>query len=350
MPDDARTDMSAPAPETPEALAEDNYQAYKASRVAPPTPAPEPVVVPETPTAPVAAPPQEPPADPEHEEPKEEPKPGTPDTRTPTEKRIAKAVRAQREAERREVAAREEAARLKGRLEALEATAPKLPPQIQAAGTVATAGAMPDNPADPKPKIEDFATYEEGVEATAAWVSRQTYKTLRDQERAETQRQVDERARQEAVKQQADLRTAYSQKVQTFREAHPDWDEVLNQDLPTSPDIDQFVIQSDSGPAIAYYLGQHPEECVALSKLQGPQVWKTLGKLEAKLEASPAPTAAPSVAVPATPAMPPAPPPVPVSHAPAPITPVRGAPMAAPASGESDYETYKRRRLAGKPV
>ena len=126
-----------PAPVTTDAtLAEEtqDYQAYKASRLPLQTvpgaePAAEPAPVEEAKPAEVKPPAEEPKADAETDEDAEEAKPRDPDTRTPTEKRIAKAVRAQREAERREVAAREEAARLKGRLEAIEAAQPK--PQAQ---------------------------------------------------------------------------------------------------------------------------------------------------------------------------------------------------------------------------
>lgn len=331
MADDVRP-MTPPDSTPVETPAEDtSFAAYKASRI--PAPEPAPPVVPVEP-APVEAPPPEPKEEPEPDETLEkEPAPGHPDTRTPTQKRIGQAVRRQRDAERREVAAREEAARLKGRLEALEAAVPK--PPIQTEATTAKAEAMPDNPADPKPKIEDFDTYEAGAEAVSRWVARQEYHVIRSAEQ-----RVEQQQRQQAEAQT--VLNGYNARVAAFKAEHADWDQVVDPNLPVSADImEPFILRSPSGPAITHYLGQHPDECRALAAMRGPLAFAALGKLEAKLEA-PAEVPVPRL-------VPPAPPPPPISRAPAPITPVRGAPMAASAD-ESEWRSYRTKRLAGKQV
>jgi hypothetical protein len=200
---------------------------------------------------------------------------------------------------------------------------------------VTTAAAtLPDNPSDPKPKIEDYDTYEAGIEALSRWNARQEYAQLRAQE---AQASAQAAAKQEHQKR---LET-YFARLDEFKQSAPDFDQMVNRsdvNLPVSPAVSSLIVESPVGPAISYYLAQHPDECQALYALDERSAAKALGRIEAKLDAP----ATPAPVVPAKAA-----PPQPVSHAPAPITPVRGAAVSLP-TDDGSYRDYRKLRLAGK--
>lgn len=269
---------------------------------------------------------------------------------TPTEKRINQLTRQRRQAERDALAAKEEAARLKGRLEALEAaqTRPGVPagaegtPQTpgQQATTVAAAEALPDNPADPRPKADGFETYEAFVEASGRWAARQEYTRLRTAEKAQdaaAKAKTDAETAQRTVQDQVrkDI-AAFVPRREAFKKDHPDFDDVIA-DAPASPLMQQFIVQSPIGPAIMYHLGQHPDEADTLAQMTGPAAFVALGKLEARLEPAPlSPATTP----------PPAPAPPARAAAPPPITPVGGTAVVPATQEPSEYQAYvaKRRR------
>lgn len=93
-----------------------------------------------------------------------------------------------------------------------------------------------------------------------------------------------------------------------LREQHADFDEVVNRPVFT-PEMRAALFESELGPALAYHLGTNQAEALRIGNLPPAQLYREMGKLEAKLAA-----AAPAAPAPRT-----------VSGAPEPITPVRGA-------------------------
>ena len=78
---------------------------------------------------------------------------------------------------------------------------------------------------------------------------------------------------------------------------HPDFEEVAEGDNVTiTPTMANAIWTSETGPAVAYYLGQNPEEAARIAKLDPLQAIKAIGKIESRLEAdtsAPAPAAKP---------------------------------------------------------
>ncbi len=105
---------------------------------------------------------------------------------------------------------------------------------------------------------------------------------------------------------------AFVKRQDDFRAATPDYDEVIEACDANYPVlINQYLVESESGPQLAYHLAKNPDEFTRLKKLSPSRLLAELGKLEAKLEkpAAPKPAAAATSEV---------------SRAPAPIQPLEG--------------------------
>lgn len=137
------------------------------------------------------------------------------------------------------------------------------------------------------PKREQFENYEEFVEAKAAYVAEQkvlqTIKAREDEERAK--------------KQETETREVWStweSRKESARDKYADFDEVINQDIPITPSMQQAILESDMGADVAYYLGTHPEEAERISKLSHARQLLEIGKLELKANEPKKPSSAPA--------------------------------------------------------
>lgn len=203
---------------------------------------------------------------------------------------------------------------LEARIAALEA---KL-----AGGTGKTPAGEDHEPTPPgeapgKPKPEDFDTYEAYTEALTDW-------KLEQRER--------ERARQEAERR---VFERWLQRIEAARQAHPDFDEVVDSDTPVSAAMQQAILESDLGAEIAYWLGKHRAEAERISQLPPIAAIREIGRIEASLsQAEPSPK-----------------PKAPITRAPKPVTPVSGGKAGGvsdpydPSLAE-DYAAWERARRA----
>ena len=82
----------------------------------------------------------------------------------------------------------------------------------------------------------------------------------------------------------------FAERAGKFREEATDFDDVALK-TPLGPYYTQDVIEairdSDTGPQLAYYLGQNLAETEALLKMPAAQRARAIGKIEARLEAAP---------------------------------------------------------------
>lgn len=241
---------------------------------------------------PLTPPPGDEPLDPEAPEATEvpttegdEPEPATPAKRAGEstedyEKRIAELTRARRTAER-------ERDSLKAELDAVKrkeaAGARPLPPDL---ATLTNA----DGQLDPVKYQRAITEYEDKLHV---W---------REAQRAPSSRPADA----EPEPSEATAPDAFAAGVHALAEKHADVYEVINRPVFT-PAMRDAVWDSEQGPQLAYYLGQHQAEAMKLGQLPPAQMYRELGKLEARLSGAGAPA------------------PRTVSAAPAPIEPVRGA-------------------------
>jgi hypothetical protein len=87
----------------------------------------------------------------------------------------------------------------------------------------------------------------------------------------------------------------FAERAGKFREEAADFDDVALK-TPLGPYYTQDVIEairdSDTGPQLAYYLGQNLAETEALLKMPAAQRARAIGKIEARLEADTAPATA----------------------------------------------------------
>lgn len=212
-------------------------------------------------------------------------------------------------------------------------------------------GALQESPEPPKPKLEDFETHEEWVEAMVEFKA--------DQKLFEYQRQSYQRAAVAAQHQ------ALAGDVQTFngrlakaREADPEFDTRIHPDisglepsftLPRDQNgrrqiegknvLADEVVRSEHGPEIMLYLSEHHDEYQRIAALRAPRdIVREVAIIEHSIKDATAGNSSETVQ--------PAPKPAP-SKASAPVRPVTGSPYVAsgdkgPKPGESFDDWYRR--------
>lgn len=222
---------------------------------------------------------------------------------------------------------REREAEYQRRLEAIEKRFPKVDENAQ-------------------PTREQF-DFDEGKYEAAMndWRIKQAQQRLaEEQKNSETQRQQQERFEK------------YRERIQQFADTHPDFEEVVGGITVPLPQALQLAIMGhESGPEIAYYLGQHEDEAFTLASVREGLEAHAIARLIKRMEAAQqAPASAAAADQPATPAQPPAaalagtptPPQTPkTTQAPPPAPTVGGrAPVEVPPEKMTDDDWYKRDR------
>ncbi len=114
------------------------------------------------------------------------------------------------------------------------------------------------------------------------------------------ERAANEKARLEADTKAANetIENAWNERVEAAKSKHSDYAEVaFSKDLPISPVMDGFILDSDVGPEILYYLGGHLDEGKAIAAMPPYKATRALVKIETALSGeAPAPAKAPVVA------------------------------------------------------
>lgn len=170
-----------------------------------------------------------------------------------------------------------ELAELKGRLEELS----KKP-----------AAAAKDNSGETTlvaPKRDDYATYEEYLEARA------DYRTdLRNQERDEKLRkqQEQERTERQTVDRQKELTKLANDRISEGRKEFADFDQVIADAfeegiLEQDTELYLGILESSIGHRLAHFLANNPDEAERIGKLPPRSLHRELGKLEDKLSKTP---------------------------------------------------------------
>lgn len=126
---------------------------------------------------------------------------------------------------------------------------------------------------DGKPKLADFDfDPEKHAEALVDWKLQQKAKT-----EAITERQ-----------------RKFAEQESAFAAEHPDYAEVSrNPDVPITRDMVLAMMETDNPPALAYYLGQHPDEAAQIAQMTPLSVARAIGRIEAQLATKPKPAAEP---------------------------------------------------------
>lgn len=145
-------------------------------------------------------------------------------------------------------------------------------------------------------------------------------------------------ARAEFRKEQAQLTEkqraeSWHKRQAEFAAKTPDYEEKAFY-APISKEVAQIVMDLEKGPAVAYYLGQHPDEAREISAMPERQAAVAIGRIEAKLD-KPAPTA---------------PQPTPVSKAPPPPPKIEAVEPAVKKDPkdmtDAEFAKWRRRQIA----
>lgn len=224
----------------------------------------------------------------EHGEPKK--KPGG------FQRRIQKLTERQRATDARLAAVEEENARLKAGLPAPKAEAqPAARPEA------------PDE--DSFDNYSDFKKAERKYfEDLADWKAKEAVRLFKEEQ--------EERSTKAKEKEEADkVQETWATRLEAAHEAHPDLEDLLEEDLPVSPAMEQNLKDSEVGGELLYYLASNPEECRRIAQLSPMAATRAIGRIEAALIASqktPEPKAQEQ-------------PPKRTSSAPAPLQPLKGS-------------------------
>lgn len=128
----------------------------------------------------------------------------------------------------------------------------------------------------PRPKQEDFTSWEAWQEADDDWrIERKLAKMSADQRQAEAQK-----AQENAAKKQVD---DYAAAADEARERYDDWDEVVGRDIIIPPHVGQAIIEQKLTD-VAYYLGKHPQVCKQLMEMTPVAALTKVGQIAAALE------------------------------------------------------------------
>ncbi len=134
---------------------------------------------------------------------------------------------------------------------------------------------------DEKPKVDQFQSYEEYLEALADYKAEQKFT---ERERKREQETQQERATREFN----DMRATFAERIEQAAEKYEDFEEVaFSEDVPVSEAMATAIMQSDLGPDLLYHLGQNPKEAARIARLPPIAAIRELGKLEAKLSEPP---------------------------------------------------------------
>jgi hypothetical protein len=103
-----------------------------------------------------------------------------------------------------------------------------------------------------------------------------------------------QRAQERQQEQAAERHRKYVESEAAFRAEHPDYDAVaMNPALPITAAMAEVIAETDSPPALAYYLGQNPAEAAAIAQMDERAMSRAIGRIEARLSAPPAPSTTP---------------------------------------------------------
>jgi hypothetical protein len=209
-------------------------------------------------------------ADDESDEDDDDEKPLDFKTLSPKEQKlVAKALQTKRAKDKKELRElRDKTTALESEIAGLKkGTAPKdEPAPVKKAETL-------DKPV--RPKLKDYIGREEEYDQAMEAFQEADY-TYRKAKEAEEARAT--------AQQIADAKVVsdFNEKAEKFMETHPDYEDVMDSDVPLSPIM--FGAMLENGPELGYWFGTNPEEALKISKMADRAADKAIMKIVFKLE------------------------------------------------------------------
>ena len=177
-----------------------------------------------------------------------------PKNRKPASQRINEVIGQMRAKEREANAAKDEAARLRARLDKYEGA---------------------------PPKESDYDSLEEYQAALAAHHVQKASQEERKQDAEDATKRA-EASESEAL---SLARMAFNERAEDFAEDVPDFHKVVNDpSLNISEEAARQILHAEQGPAIAYFLGKNPRDAARLAQHANPMdVAREIGRIEGRL-------------------------------------------------------------------
>jgi hypothetical protein len=151
------------------------------------------------------------------------------------------------------------------------------------------------NRTDPQPKREAFDNPDAYDRALIDWSTRRATliakaeATKAVEEAQKTQKADAEKA--ETERQNRVVAEQFAARKAKFAETHPDYEDVVERDdLQITIPMAHTIMTDDDGPAIAYYLGQNPEQAARIAEISKTNPVKAvaeLGRIAARLNSKP---------------------------------------------------------------
>lgn len=177
---------------------------------------------------------------------------------------------------------------------------------------------QPSQPAQAAPQETGEPTLE-SCDFDVVEFNRRWYEWRRNQDRQQEQAQARQRK--------------FAESEAAFRAEHPDYDQVTrNPALPITKAMAEEIAETDNPPAVAYYLGQNPQEAAAIAQMSERAMSRAIGRIEARLSAPPASNQSRQ------------PEPRTVTRAPAPVTTLSGAPAVKKSYDDMSMREYEEQR------
>ena len=163
--------------------------------------------------------------------------------------------------------------RLQGELEAMRRQPPQ--PAVQA---------QPERSQDGTPKPEQFASYEQYLEAKAEWLEAKVEWKAEQKVAEVLQRQQESTRQQSARQRQAEMQQSWDRQIDAAADIYDDFDEVaLSPDVPVSGAMAEAIQLAEKGADVLYYLGKHREEAAKIARMDPLRAAVAIGRIEATL-------------------------------------------------------------------
>ena len=116
----------------------------------------------------------------------------------------------------------------------------------------------------------------------ARWAAREVLR----QEKEEQAKQKKEESKREKDKK-------FAERAGKARDKYEDFDDLVFNDstLPITPDMADYISESEDGPEVAYWLAKNPQEAHRIAQMNGRDADRALARIEARIS-TPAPTPA----------------------------------------------------------
>lgn len=219
--------------------------------------------------------------------------------------------------------------RLNNRLAAVEEENARL-----RAGSASAPAREMEAPKEPQPPDESkYGSYAEFKAAEVKFISDLAEFKAEQKLQARDKAKATEAEAAKTREAEAEAKTSWAKRLEAAHVAHPDLEDLLEEDLPTSPVMQTYLMGSVHGGEMLHHLASHPDECRRIASLSPRGAEIALGRIEDEISAK-----APNVNQKRT------------TSAPAPLQPLKGSGTASRdlASIKDDSEWYQARAAQRK--